>query len=109
MERVCDLSHITLNKNTVLGDASALTPGGVRIGAPAMTSRGLQEADFEKIGDLLVEALEICKEVQARTGKKMKDFNVGLEENPRVVALKAQAEAFAVSFPMPGFASDAGK
>ena len=109
MERVCDLAHITLNKNTVLGDASALTPGGVRIGAPAMTSRGLVEADFIKIGDLLVEALDICKEVQAAKGKKMKDFNVGLAENPRILALKSQAEAFAVSFPMPGFASDAGK
>ena len=30
-----------------------MTPGGVRIGAPAMTSRGLKEADFEKIGDFL--------------------------------------------------------
>lgn len=41
MESVCDLAHITLNKNAVIGDTSALTPGGVRIGAPAMTSRGL--------------------------------------------------------------------
>jgi len=41
MESVCDLAHITLNKNAVVGDVSAMTPGGVRIGAPAMTSRGL--------------------------------------------------------------------
>lgn len=41
MESVCDLAHITLNKNAIFGDTSALTPGGVRIGAPAMTSRGL--------------------------------------------------------------------
>ncbi len=40
MEKACDLSHITLNKNAVVGDVSAMTPGGVRIGAPAMTSRG---------------------------------------------------------------------
>ena len=55
MEKACDLVHITLNKNAVVGDVSALAPGGVRIGAPAMTSRGLQEADFEKIADLLHE------------------------------------------------------
>ena len=41
MESVCDLAHITLNKNAVVGDVSAMTPGGVRIGAPAMSSRGL--------------------------------------------------------------------
>ena len=55
MEKACDLVHITLNKNAVVGDVSALAPGGVRIGAPAMTSRGLREADFEKIADLLHE------------------------------------------------------
>jgi glycine hydroxymethyltransferase len=55
MEKACDLVHITLNKNAVVGDVSALAPGGVRIGAPAMTSRGLQEPDFERIADLLHE------------------------------------------------------
>lgn len=55
METACDLVHITLNKNAVVGDVSALAPGGVRIGAPAMTSRGLREADFEAIADLLHE------------------------------------------------------
>ena len=55
MEKACDLVHITLNKNAVVGDVSALAPGGVRIGAPAMTSRGLQESHFETIADFLDE------------------------------------------------------
>jgi TRAP-type uncharacterized transport system fused permease subunit len=42
-----------VNKNAVYGDASALSPGGVRLGAPAMTSRGLTEADFVRIAELL--------------------------------------------------------
>lgn len=32
VEKVCELAHITLNKNAVFGDSSALSPGGVRIG-----------------------------------------------------------------------------
>lgn len=48
MEKMCDAAHITLNKNAVFGDASALAPGGVRVGTPAMTSRGLGTADFEQ-------------------------------------------------------------
>lgn len=32
MEKACDLCHITLNKNAVVGDLSAMNPGGVRIG-----------------------------------------------------------------------------
>jgi hypothetical protein len=57
MEKACDLVHITLNKNAVVGDVSAMAPGGCRIGAPAMTSRGLKEADFEAIADMLHEVL----------------------------------------------------
>lgn len=32
MEKACDAAHITLNKNSVVGDLSAMNPGGVRIG-----------------------------------------------------------------------------
>merc|ERR1712151_1054003 len=65
MEKVLEMVHITLNKNAVHGDVSAMTPGGVRIGAPAMTSRGLKEADFEKIGEFLLEALQFSIDLQA--------------------------------------------
>ena len=45
VERILDLSHITLNKNSVPGDTSALAvPGGIRIGCPAMTTRGMVAA-----------------------------------------------------------------
>jgi len=64
VEKICDAAHITLNKNAVAGDsectfrcprslmlmqavASALVPGGVRVGASALTSRSMVEADVE--------------------------------------------------------------
>jgi len=34
VEKVLEMAHITLNKNAVHGDVSAMSPGGVRIGAP---------------------------------------------------------------------------
>merc|ERR1711976_883696 len=55
VEKVCDCVSITLNKNTVPGDASALSPGGVRIGAPAMTTRGCTKEDFKTIAALKAE------------------------------------------------------
>ena len=106
METICDMCHITLNKNAVFGDASALSPGGCRIGAPAMTSRGLRENDFEKIADLLHKAVELALEVQTSHGKMLKDWKLGLEGNPAVDALRAEVEAFAESFEMPGFTRD---
>ena len=49
VERVCELAGLSLNKNTVPGDRSALVPSGIRMGTPALTSRGLEEADFEQV------------------------------------------------------------
>ena len=77
VEKVFEMMHITLNKNAVHGDKSAMTPGGVRIGAPAMTSRGLKEADFEKIGDFLHRGTQLGLEVQEKCGKKLVDFVKG--------------------------------
>jgi glycine hydroxymethyltransferase len=39
VERVLELVNIAANKNTVPGDVSAMTPGGIRMGTPALTSR----------------------------------------------------------------------
>jgi glycine hydroxymethyltransferase len=103
MEKVCDAAHITLNKNAVFGDASAMAPGGVRVGSPAMTSRGLGTQDFVAIAGFLSRAADIALEVQGGSGKQLKDFVKALEGHPKVAALRADVEAFASGFPMPGF------
>ncbi|CAG9463896.1 unnamed protein product [Pedinophyceae sp. YPF-701] len=103
MERACDLCHITLNKNAVYGDASAMTPGGVRIGTPAMTSRGLREADWEVIAALLDRVVKVCLKVQESHGKMLKDFEKGIVADPEIAAIRKEVEAFASKFPMPGF------
>ena len=105
MEKVFEMAHITLNKNAVHGDVSAMSPGGVRIGAPAMTSRGLKEADFEHIGAFLHRGLEIALAVQEKSGKKLVDFNAELakeESAVKVKALRADVESWAGKFFMPG-------
>jgi glycine hydroxymethyltransferase len=45
---VCVL-NIAVDGTQVPGDTSALTPGGIRMGAPALTTRGFTEDDFEKV------------------------------------------------------------
>jgi len=75
LEKACDEVHITLNKNTVIGDKSAVTPGGVRIGTPAVTTRGYLEADMLEVASFLDKLITVCKEVQEASGsKKLKDF-----------------------------------
>ena len=47
-------AHITANKNMVpFDDKSPFTTSGIRLGAPAITTRGLKEADMERIADLI--------------------------------------------------------
>merc|ERR1719243_324878 len=66
VEKVCELAAISVNRNAVHGDVSALSPGGVRIGSPAMTTRGCNETDFSKIADFIDQVVKICLEVQEK-------------------------------------------
>ncbi len=54
LQNRCDEVYITLNKNTVPNDPrSPFVTSGVRIGTPAVTSRGMNEEDMEKIAELI--------------------------------------------------------
>lgn len=54
LQNRCDEAYITLNKNTVPNDPrSPFVTSGVRIGTPAVTTRGLVEKDMEKIAELI--------------------------------------------------------
>ncbi|XP_054640656.1 serine hydroxymethyltransferase, mitochondrial isoform X2 [Dunckerocampus dactyliophorus] len=105
-ERVLELVSITANKNTCPGDKSALTPGGLRLGAPALTSRQFKEADFVQVVEFMDEGFQIALDVKKKTGK-LQDFKNFLLEDPETVAriagLRHRVEAFARPFPMPGF------
>ena len=103
MEKLCELAHITINKNSVKGDLSAVTPGGVRIGTAALTTRGFTPEDMLKVGELLVEAVELAVEVQNSCGSKLlKDFLVAAQHSEKVQNLKSKVQELARKFPMPG-------
>merc|ERR1719230_2195321 len=101
VEKVCETVSISLNRNAVHGDASALSPGGVRIGTPAMTTRGCTDDDFKKIAGFLDRCLQISLQIQKEKGKKLKDFEEGLRGSKEVLALKKDVEAFATGFGYP--------
>lgn len=57
-ENILDEIYITVNKNTVPNETeSPQKTSGIRVGAAAMTTRGLKEAEFKKIGEIIAEAL----------------------------------------------------
>ena len=76
-EELLDKAHITLNKNTIPNETlKAMEASGVRIGSPAMTSRGLKEDDFELIANIIYNILS-----------NPNDKKVLKEETKRVLAL----------------------
>jgi len=102
LEKVCDAVSITLNRNAVHGDASALSPGGVRVGMPAMTTRGCKEAESRRIGELLDRCCKIAIRIQESHGKKLKDFEVGLVGDTEIAAMRVEVETWARKFGYPG-------
>ncbi|KAK4769366.1 hypothetical protein SAY86_027516 [Trapa natans] len=102
-EKVCEMCHITLN-TIVFSSDNGCIPGGVRIGTPAMTTRGCLEGDFETIADYLLRAAQITSAIQRDHGKSQKAFLKGLQGNNKdILELRTRVETFASQFAMPGF------
>merc|ERR1712225_158633 len=107
IEKICDLAHITLNKNSVPGDKSAATPGGVRIGSNALTSRSMFEPEMRIVADFLHRAVQIGLQAQSEAGSKLlKDFVARLEGDGEAAKalqqLTKDVHEFAEKFPLPG-------
>ncbi|KAI8888343.1 SHMT-domain-containing protein [Backusella circina FSU 941] len=107
VERILELVNIAANKNTVPGDKSALIPGGLRIGTPAMTSRGFKQDDFVKVANFIDRAVQIAQEEKAKVqGKKLADFKNHIGDGSAIASiqdLKKEITEFASTFPTVGF------
>jgi len=106
VEAVLEIASIALNKNTVPGDKSALIPGGIRVGTPALTSRGFEEGHFEDVAEFIHRGVAIAKDINAATpGKKLKDFKETLKskEWDAISSLRDDVESFASQFPTIAF------
>lgn len=114
VERVMELVGVAANKNTVPGDKSALTPGGLRMGTPAMTTRGFTEDDFTRVADIVDRAVAIAVRVNkaARKQAEEKGKKPGLlrvfheylgegENEPEILQLKSEVADWVGTYPLP--------
>ena len=83
-ERAMDAIGLTLNANSIPNDTLPMfTPSGIRLGTPAITSRGMKETEMAQIAEWMLQAIEN-------------------RENPEKLAeLKQEVRDFAVKFPLP--------
>ena len=114
VERVLELVGVASNKNTVPGDKSAMKPGGLRMGSPAMTTRGFQPEDFTRVAEIVDRAVIIAqkvdraaKEAAEKDGKSagtVKSFLAYLgngEEHSEIVQLRREVEEWVATFNLP--------
>lgn len=88
VEVACDAIGLTLNKNTIPDDTlPPFRPSGIRLGTPALTTRGLTETDMPRIARWIKQAIE------AR------------DDAHQLASLRAEVTAFARQFPLPSDAT----
>lgn len=115
VERVLELVGVAANKNTVPGDRSALTPGGLRMGTPAMTTRGFNEADFTRVADIVDRAVAIASRVNKAVRKEAEEKGTKLpgrfklfqeyigegENDSEIVQLRSEVADWVGTYPLP--------
>lgn len=105
---VLELAGITVNKNTIPNEqVSSFYPSGIRLGTPAVTSRGMKEDGMNQVARWIMEALNEIKgydlpKDQTQRAQFIKDFQVKMAQNEKLKKIKKEVEVFASKFPLPG-------
>ncbi len=108
MHIALEIAGIYVNKNSVPGEkASAFYPSGIRLGTPALTSRGMKEKEMQKIAQFIIRVLEEIKgynipEVQSERRDFIKKFRETMKKNRNLLKIKEEVKNFATEFPVPG-------
>lgn len=83
-ENALSLAGITVNKNTVPYDPrSPFDPSGIRLGTPALTTRGMKEAEMQQVGEWIDQAI------------------TSAGDTSKLEAIHAQIKEFTTQFPLP--------
>ena len=94
-EKALDLIGLTLNANALPSDhGGAFRPSGVRLGTPAITTRGLGDSEMEVLALWMKKVADICKD--AGSEENLTKYSAELE------TIRDEVRALALKFPVPG-------
>ncbi len=101
------VAGITVNKNTIPAEPmSPFYPSGVRMGTPALTTRGLKEADMKKVARWVVRAINEVKEYRMPEDKEkrkevLSKFQVDVKRNKELKKIAGEIKTFITKYPLP--------
>lgn len=94
-EKALDMVGLTLNANALPSDkGGAFRPSGVRLGTPAITTRGFSEVEMKKLAGWMKEVADIC--VEAGSEENLEKYSDKLDK------IGAEVKKLALEFPVPG-------
>lgn len=109
-EEFLDIANIVVNKNSCSSDTSVLRPSAIRIGSPALTTRGLDERGFLQVCEFMNQVFEIASEIvksyndknmsvpPAREILKLEEFK---DAKVKLEHIKKQVYDFISPYPIP--------
>jgi glycine hydroxymethyltransferase len=105
-QEVLSKAGITVNKNTVPSESSTpFYPSGIRLGTPAITSRGMGAEEMEKIADLISRALvfvQVASLPQDKTQRKLfiEKFKKEISKNKELKNISIEVKKLCKKFPI---------
>lgn len=106
VQEALDVAGITLNKNTIPNDPSSpFYPSGVRLGTPALTTRGMKESEMKIIGKMIAQVVYAMKDYQLPENKEeraeyLKKFREEIKNNETIKSVRQQVLELCNKFPL---------
>ncbi len=101
-----DVAGITTNKNTIPGEpSSSFYPSGLRLGTPAITTRGMKEEEMRVIGKMISEVVYAVKDYELPGDKAvrpeyLRKFREEIEKDQKLAGIRQQVRDLCARFPL---------
>ncbi len=105
-----EIAGMTANKNTIPKDpGSAFYPSGVRLGTPALTTRGMKEAEMKKVGEWIARAIREASQYRLPADTKDRPAYLAkakeeLKRNGNLKKIRQEVRTFCKKYPLPHLA-----
>lgn len=108
LEYAMDVAHMTANKNTIPAELSSpYYPSGLRLGTPALTTRGFKEKDMVHVADWIVRVIHHIEDdalpsVQSERAGFIKAIKAKYDADPFLKKIGEEIKSYTKAFPIPG-------